>query len=118
MTVPCSGVSAALLVLVVAACANRIPAAAPGTGVITVGATTTGAGVNDLTFAVRIDNEAATGRLRADGGVFTARNLPPGEHTVRLADLPPRCRIAGDAERKVTLSAQRTAVVRFAVSCS
>jgi hypothetical protein len=109
------GMSAALFFLVGAGCAKHSPAALPGTAVLTVGATTTGKDIDDLTFAVRIDG-AATGTVRADGGVFTARNIPPGEHTVRL-DLASHCRVEGPADRRVTLSAQRTTAVKFSVSC-
>jgi hypothetical protein len=84
---------------------------------VTVGVTTTGADIDNLVFRVDIAPAGAGGPVRADAGVFTARNVPAGEHVVRLTGLPDRCRVDGGADRAITVSDRRSAVVRFVVDC-
>ena len=71
-----------------------------------------------MTFRVTVDPAGLSGSVRADVGVFTKSNVAPGDHVVRLLDVPARCRVDG-AERSITLSQQRrSAVVRFHVVCT
>jgi hypothetical protein len=70
-----------------------------------------------MTFNVSIEPAGVNGSVRADVGVFTAENTPAGNHVVRLGNLPGRCRVDGDPERKITVSARRSAIVRFVVVC-
>ena len=100
------------------ACANRSANTGPETGTVTVGVSTQGSAIQGLMFGVDITPAGANGRIKADAGVFTARNAPAGEHVVRLTDLPSRCSVAGGPDRKVSVSAQRSATIRFVVKCS
>jgi hypothetical protein len=84
---------------------------------VTVGVTTTGPGANDLTFRVVIDPQGIGGPIKSHAGIFTTGNVPPGEHLVRLVDLPDRCTIQGSSDRKITSSAQRPSLVRYEVTC-
>jgi hypothetical protein len=101
-----------------AACAKAAPQSLPESGRVTVGVTSRGPGVETMTFAVAIEPAGVTGSVRGDVGVFTAYDTPAGNHVVRLKDLPGRCRVDGDAERKVSVAAGRTATVRFVVVCT
>jgi hypothetical protein len=84
---------------------------------VTVGVTTSGSGVSAMSFRVTVEPAGITGTVRADAGVLT-RDLPPGDHVVRLLDLPARCRVDGAAERTITISkARRSAALRFHVVC-
>ena len=71
-----------------------------------------------MTFTVSIEPGGVDGSVKGDVGVFTAYNTPAGSHVVRLKDLPGRCRVEGDPERKITVSAGRSTVVRFVVACT
>jgi hypothetical protein len=104
--------------LAFAGCANRAANTGPETGTVTVGVTTQGTGIQSLRFRVDISPGGTGGPIKADAGVFTARNTPAGEHIVRLTDLPARCAVNDGAERKITISEQRSATVRFIVKCS
>ena len=104
--------------LVCAGCANRSANTGPETGTVTVGVTTQGSAIQSLRFTVDISPGGTGGPIKADAGVFTARNTPAGEHVVRLTDVPDRCAVDGGAERKVTVSEQRSATIRFVVKCS
>lgn len=99
-------------------CANRAANTGPETGTVTVGVSTQGSGIQGLTFNVDISPAGTGGPIKADAGVFTARNTPAGEHLVRVTDVPARCTVDGGPDRKVTVSAQRSATVRFVVKCS
>jgi hypothetical protein len=111
------GVALTGSLLASAACAAHAPQAA-GTGRITVGVTTTGPDVADLSFEVAIEPAGAGGRIEADAGVFSIASVPAGEHVVRLRDLPARCRVEGGPERTVRVTATRSATVRFEVRCA
>lgn len=104
--------------LSVAACTKGAPQTQPASGRVTVGVTSRGPGVETLTFAVSIEPAGVNGSVRADVGVFTAENTPAGSHVVRLSNLPGRCRVDGEAERRIIVSARRSAIVRFVVVCS
>jgi hypothetical protein len=71
-----------------------------------------------MTFAVSIEPAGLHGSVKGDVGVFTADHTPAGNHVVRLENLPDRCRVDGDPERKIIVSASRSAIVRFTVVCS
>ena len=104
--------------LAFAGCANRAANTGPETGTVTVGVTTQGNGIESLRFRVDITPGGTGGPIKADAGVFTARNTPAGEHVVRLTDVPPRCAVDGGTERKITVAEQRSATVRFVVKCT
>ena len=108
---------AAVVLCSVAGCAQRTPAELPEGGTLTVGVTASGPGIGRMVFDVRVDN-ATLGRVKADGGIFTARDVAPGAHVVALTGLPAACRVEGSAERAITISAGRTTAIRFAVRCS
>jgi hypothetical protein len=84
---------------------------------VTVGVTSRGAGVETMTFTVSIEPAGVNGSVRGDVGVFTASDTPAGNHVVRLKDLPGRCQVDGDAERRISVSAGRSTTVRFVVVC-
>lgn len=104
------------MLAMLAACATPPPDVAPGTGTITVGVVTTGPNLAALAFRVLVDGNPVPRTVRADAGVLST-SLPAGEHVVTLGDLPSRCRIDGDAERRVVVPEGRVAPVRFAVVC-
>jgi hypothetical protein len=108
----------AALILCAAACAKAAPQSPPASGRVTVGVTSRGPGVETMTFMVSIEPAGVEGSVRGDVGVFTAADTPAGNHVVRLKDLPGRCRIDGDPERKISVSAGGSTTVRFAVVCS
>ena len=100
-----------------AGCATGTRQQRPDQGSLTVGVTTTG-GRSDLKFGVLIEPAGITGHLKADAGVFTTDAIPPGEHVVRLTDVPATCRIDGGATRTIVISDERRFVVlRFDVRC-
>ena len=104
------------MLVVLGACATQAPNFTPGTGTITVGVLTTGPDVANLAFRVVVDGSPVPRTIRADAGVLTT-SLPAGEHVVTLGDLPSRCRIDGEAKRRVVVPEGRVAPVRFAVVC-
>ena len=71
-----------------------------------------------MTFTVSIEPAGINGAVKGDIGVFTANDTPAGRHVVRLKDLPGRCRVDGDSEREITVSAGRSTTVRFVVLCT
>ena len=105
-------------ILCAAACAKQAPSTAPDAGIVTVGVTASGRGIAGLVFQVEIPSTGITGPVKADAGIFTARNVPAGKQTVKITALPDRCRVDGGPERTVTVSRERTAAVRFVVTCS
>ena len=84
---------------------------------MTVGVTSRGPGVDTMTFTVAIEPAGVEGSVKGDVGVFTA-DMPAGSHVVRLKSLPGRCRVDGDPERKISVSAGRSTTVRFVVECT
>jgi hypothetical protein len=106
------------IVLCAAACGKPAPQPPGGSGRVTVGVTTTGAGKEALKFTVAIEPAGIVGSIKADAGVFSAAVVPVGAHVVRLTDLPARCRVDGGPERAITVSARRSATLRFAVNCN
>jgi len=100
-------------------CATAARQEGPDRGTVTVGVTASGPDVAAMTFRVTVDPAGLSGSVRADVGVFTKSNVAPGDHVVRLLDVPARCRVDDGAERTITLSQQRrSAVVRFHVVCT
>jgi hypothetical protein len=84
---------------------------------VTIGVTSRGPGVDTMTFTVSIEPAGVEGSVRGDVGVYTASDTPAGNHVVRLKDLPGRCRIDGESDRKIRVSAGGSTTVRFAVVC-
>jgi hypothetical protein len=89
----------------------------PGMTRVTVGVTTTGPDIDALVFRVTIVPEGTSGSVKAHAGIFSTGNVPPGEHLVRLTDLPPRCAVQGPSERSITSSIRRPVLVRYEVVC-
>jgi hypothetical protein len=112
---------AALLLILPAACAGKVPASPPA-GVLTIGVSTTGAGASTLTFGVDVGGSRPDGaapqsdRIKADGGIATFKDLLAGAYVVRLT-LPDRCQADGGASRPLAIAARRTTAVRFVVRC-
>jgi hypothetical protein len=106
------------LFICAAACVRTAPRSLPATGTVTVGVTSRGPGVEAMAFAVSVEPAGMDGSVKGGVGVFTARNVPAGSHVVQLKDLPRECRVDGDAERKISVSAGRSTVVRFVVVCT
>lgn len=105
------------LLLGATACAKRGPQSLPASGRVTVGVTSRGPGVDTMTFTVSIEPAGLDGAVTAAVGVFTAENIPAGNHVVRLKNLPDRCRVDGEPARAISVSARRSAIVRFVVVC-
>jgi hypothetical protein len=100
------------------ACGTGVRQQQPDRETLTVGVTTSGDGVSTMTFRVAIDPAGISGTVSADAGVFTSNDVPPGQHVVRLLDVPARCRVDGGPERTVTIAAHRgSMVLRFNVVC-
>ena len=111
--------SVTVAVLCTAGCATGASQQRPERGRLTIGVTTTGRAASSLTFQVTIEPAGIAGAVTADAGVFTNSDIPSGDHVVRLLGVPADCRVAGGAERKITISQQRrSAVLRFEVRCS
>jgi hypothetical protein len=100
-----------------AACAKGALQSQPVSGRVTVGVTGRGPGVETMTFTVSIEPGGVDGSVRGDIGVFTT-DTPPGSHVVRLKNLPGRCRVDGDSERKIIVTAGRSTIARFVVVCT
>jgi WD40-like Beta Propeller Repeat len=90
------------------------PATAP-TGSARVIVTTSGPGV-DTTSQYSVSVDGGTGRFIASNGSMTIDGLTAGNHRVALAAIPRNC-TADQNPRTVTISANATATVSFAVSC-
>jgi hypothetical protein len=71
-----------------------------------------------MTFTVGIEPGGVEGSVRGDVGVVTLDDTPAGSHVVRLKNLPGRCRVEGDPERRITVAAGGSTTVRFAVACT
>ena len=110
-------VSAALF-LSAAACAKPPLESQPASGRVTIGLTSRGPGVDTMTFTVAIEPAGVEGSIRGDVGVFTADDTPAGSHVVRLKNLPGRCRVEGDPERRIVVNAGRSTTVRLVVVCT
>ena len=100
------------------ACAKTPPPSLPATGTVTVGITSRGPGVETMAFGVSIEPAGINGSVKGDVGIFTARNVPPGNHVVRMKDLPRECQVEGAAEQTVRVSPGRSTAVRFVVMCT
>jgi hypothetical protein len=100
------------------ACAKSAVKSVPAAGRVTVGVTSRGPGVERMTFTVSIEPGGVEGAVKGDIGVFTADNTPAGSHIVRLKNLPAGCRVDGDTERKIVVSAGQSMTVRFVVTCA
>ena len=110
-------VAAAGLLLALGGCAAA-STGARANGSITVGVTTTGAGARLLAYRVTVEPTGRTGMVEAQAGVFTVRDLPPGDYVVRLSELPADCRAENDGEARVTIAERRRAMsVRYTVAC-
>jgi hypothetical protein len=109
---------AACAILCLGACATRVPTTTADTGTVTVGVTASGREIAGLVFQVEIPSTGVKGPVKADAGIFTAQNVPGGAQIVRIGSLPDRCHVEGGPERTVTVSRERTAAVRFVVTCS
>jgi hypothetical protein len=113
----CVCVSAALF-LGAAACVKRALESQPASGRVTIGLTSRGPGVDTMTFTVAIDPAGVEGSIRGDVGVFTAEQTPAGSHVVRVKNLPGRCRVDGEPERRIVVAAGGSTTVRFVVVCT
>ena len=70
-----------------------------------------------MTFTVSIEPAGIEGSVKGDIGIFTSDNTPAGSQVVSMKNLPGRCRVEGDGERKITVAAGRSTTVRFVVTC-
>jgi preprotein translocase subunit YajC len=85
------------------------------TGALEVTAQTTGPSPDADGYAVSLDG-TDRGPIGANA-VVTLSNLPPGSHVVGLTGVAANCQVDGDNLRVVTIVAQGTATVTFAVTC-
>jgi len=85
---------------------------------VTVGVTSRGPGVEKMAFGVAIEPEGIDGVVHGDVGIFTARNVPAGNHAVRMKDLPRGCRVDGEVEQTVRVSPRGSTAVRFVIQCT
>ncbi len=99
----------------VCACAPQSPQTNPTGGTITVGVTTTGPGVKDLTFQLKIEENGVTRPVRADAGVGSLR-VAAGEHRLIL-EVPDRCRVEAGPERTVKVVEKGVTPLRYSVIC-
>ena len=101
-----------------AGCAKTTVKSVPTSGRVTVGVTSRGPGVAAMTFTVSIEPAGIEGTVKGDIGIFTADDAPAGNQVVRMKDLPGRCAVDGETERKITVAAGRSTTVRFVVTCT
>jgi hypothetical protein len=101
-----------------AGCSTSALRSQPASGRVTVGVTSRGPGVEAMTFTVAIEPAGVEGSVKGDVGVVTLDDTPAGSHVVRLKNLPGRCRVEGDAERRITVAAGGSTSVRFVVACT
>jgi Tol biopolymer transport system component len=104
--------SAAIWVAALVACGGNDSLTAP-TGSLQVVITTTGQPSTE-TYSVSLDGAAATAI-----GVNATINLTAeaGTHTLELSGLPQGCTVSGDNPRSVSVTADATTPVSFAVTC-
>ena len=111
-------VSAVAILGCAAGCASAARQPPPGSGRVTVGVTSSGAGASTLSLQVVVGSTGVDGSVKADAGVFTSDEVPFGTHLVRLTGVPSTCRVDDGAERTITINEQRRfAVLRFNVTC-
>lgn len=80
-----------------------------------MGVTTTGPGVKDLTFQLRIEDNGVTRPVRADAGVVSVR-VAAGDHRLTL-EVPDRCRVEDGPERTVKVVEKGVTPLRYSVIC-
>lgn len=85
------------------------------TGSLEITAQTNGPSPDADGYAVSLDG-TDRGPIGANA-VLTLSNLPPGSHVVGLTGVAANCQVDGDNLRVVTIVAQATATVTFAVTC-
>jgi hypothetical protein len=85
------------------------------TGALEVTAQTTGPSPDADGYAVSLDG-TDRGPIGANA-VLTLSNLIPGSHVVGLTGVAANCQVDGDNLRVVTIVAQATATLTFAVTC-
>jgi adhesin/invasin len=85
------------------------------TGALEVTAQTSGPSPDADGYAVSLDG-TDRGPIGANA-VLTLSSLPPGSHVVGLTGVAANCQVEGDNLRVVTIVAQATATLTFAVTC-
>jgi Big-like domain-containing protein len=85
------------------------------TGSLEITAQTNGPSPDADGYAVSLDG-TDRGSIGANA-VLTLSNLPPGSHVVGLTGVAANCQVDGDNLRVVTIVAQATATLTFAVTC-
>ncbi|HVD33437.1 MAG TPA: hypothetical protein VNC19_07660 [Gemmatimonadales bacterium] len=88
----------------------------PGTGSVQVTAATSGSSLDPDGYTLRIDGGAP--QALSINGSRTVGNLTAGTHTVLLGGNAANCPVAGDNPRSVTVAAEQTATVSFAIACA
>jgi hypothetical protein len=88
----------------------------PGTGSVQVTATTSGSSLDPDGYTLRI--EGGSPQALTINGSRTVGNLTVGTHTVQLGGIAANCTVAGENPRSVTVAAEQTATVSFAIACA
>jgi hypothetical protein len=106
-----------LLLLGAAACSEATAPSAGSAhrGAITVQVVTRGSALDSDGYTVILDS-AGPRRVGAQGSL-TLRNVSSGIHSLQLGDLAPTCQVSAANPQAVTVTAGRSATVRFDVVC-
>jgi hypothetical protein len=88
----------------------------PGTGSVQVTATTSGSSLDPDGYTLQTDGGSP--QTLTINGSRTVGNLTAGIHTVLLGGVAANCTVAGDNPRSVTVVAEQTAAVSFAIACA
>jgi len=87
------------------------------TGVLRISATTAGEEQDNDGYDVRVDDRASQ-HIASNGDAITVNDLASGDHQVELSGISDNCTVQGENPRPVTVNADATENVEFAVSCS
>jgi hypothetical protein len=88
----------------------------PGPGTLEIVTSTSGVEPDADGYSVQIDGGGGQGIGTA--GTLSIPDVPPGNHTVELADMASNCTVSSSNPQGVTVTAGETATVSFAVTCA
>jgi hypothetical protein len=88
----------------------------PGTGSVQVTAATSGSSLDPDGYTLQTDGGSP--QALTINGSRTVGNLTAGTHTVLLGGIAANCTVAGENPRSVTVAAEQTATVSFAIACA
>ncbi len=109
-----SGCVFAVVVTVVVGCGDG--PTGPEMGTVAVEVTASGESIDIGGLVVSLDDGAQIENLDASGSVTL--DVEAGDHTVELTDIASNCTVDGDNPVSVTVTAEETSTVSFALTCA